>query len=422
MVKAVIKFDYILNDMINYYTRDMYNEGLYGKTIACNIENKEDSIAVCYNCGEHIAIDLAYMTEDGYVCEECYDNHYVECNSCGNIIHEDDSYTTADGEIVCESCRDEHYTECSSCGELYHNDDIIIDDRGDAYCNDCYSEIYTTCEVCGAEMERDDAYWCERQEMEMCDYCYENKCKNNSIHDYGYKPYPIFHKDKNDNSKPVYFGLELEVYSQKAGDMVNDMLEELSDNENEFYFKEDGSLNSETGVELVSHPRSLRDYYSSQILEKIYEKFNEYDCEMPSGYSNHIHISRYALDKEQWINFIDFFHIVKDKILAISKREEHTFNRWCGFYYKQDEYKDLCNINRYYCVNVSPNETIEVRIFEGHNTVEEVYANLQFVDTLLNLSKEYNFKELTTKNVWGIFRSRAKMYKELDNKLKSISL
>lgn len=404
--------------IINFKNR----EGLYGKSIACNIITKEESVAVCFICGKHIVIDSAYITDDGYVCEYCYENNYTTCDICGRVIHNDDSYTTADNNVVCESCRDEEYAVCESCGEWHLREDMVYSNIDDTYyCSECYSEIYTTCEVCGAEMYRDDAYWCDRHEVEMCEYCYVEECNNSSIHNYSYKPYPIWHKDKEENSKSVYFGLELEIGSNEIDNIIEDLYE-LSNEEKEFYFKEDGSLDSGIGVEIVLHPRTMRNFYTSGIIDKIYEILSEYEYDMPDGYGNHIHISRNALNKDEWIKFIDFFHIFKKEIIKISRRKKHEFNRWCGFYSSKEEYKDLSRSDRYYCVNINPTNTIEVRIFEGHNTADEVYANLQFIDVLLNMCRTENLEDMDSCEIWKTFRNKAKLYKELDNKLKSISL
>jgi hypothetical protein len=80
-------------------------------------------------------------------------------------------YTTYMGNLdrrVCNDCRDDHYVQCSRCGDWMHSQDAHYDNDDDPYCDDCYEELKLfwdgkateavtyedECPRCGALMQR----------------------------------------------------------------------------------------------------------------------------------------------------------------------------------------------------------------------------------------------------------------------------
>lgn len=126
------------------------------------------------------------------------------CSHCGGTFSEDEM-TYFDGEMYCEECLDELTVICECCGNR-----IFADDSADSdivLCRYCYDEHYTTCEACGRTIHYDDAcYFDGDDDYPYCYSCYNRRNASTYIHDYGYKPEPIFYGDGN-----RYFGVELEI-------------------------------------------------------------------------------------------------------------------------------------------------------------------------------------------------------------------
>ena len=171
---------------------------------------------------------------------------YCEC--CGCLI-DDDDYTEWNGQIICSDCLENHTTTCECCGERIWDEDVY-GDNDITLCSHCYHHSYTRCSCCDALLHEDDAYYLDGETY--CRDCYEDEREeSNLIHEYGYKPNPIFYGEGN-----RYFGIELEIDGAGRDD---DFAEELLDIANAhadlLYIKTDGSLDD--GMELVSHPCTM---------------------------------------------------------------------------------------------------------------------------------------------------------------------
>ena len=109
---------------------------------------------------------------------------------------------------------------------------------------------YATCSLCCESFPTDDLI--EYEGRLLCRCCYEEQtCTDHTIHDYYYKPSPIFFGEG-----LRYFGVELEV---DAGGESDDNAAQIIDIANacdeHIYCKHDGSLDD--GFEIVTHPMTL---------------------------------------------------------------------------------------------------------------------------------------------------------------------
>ena len=117
---------------------------------------------------------------------------YCEC--CGCLI-DDDDYTEWNGQIICSDCLENHTTTCECCGERIWDEDVY-GDNDITLCNHCYHHNYTRCSCCDALLHEDDAYYLDGETY--CHDCYEDEREeSNLIHEYGYKPNPIFYGEGN---------------------------------------------------------------------------------------------------------------------------------------------------------------------------------------------------------------------------------
>ena len=62
----------------------------------------------CEYCGKNLPKeDAVFFENEGiYVCKDCVDEHFVECDRCGDIIHRDEAHKGFDG-YLCECCHDD---------------------------------------------------------------------------------------------------------------------------------------------------------------------------------------------------------------------------------------------------------------------------------------------------------------------------
>jgi len=222
----------------------------------------ETATFTCSLCGAEHPLSVRTVFDGENLCPDCLTEHTLHCDYCGDRIWSDDNYGS-DFNVLCEDCFNDHYVRCRSCGRLLRSDYANYTDFDiGPYCDSCYSE-------------REEA----------------------AIHDYYYKPTPIFYGEG-----PRFFGVELEI--DEAGEDNRNAENILSignyHGEN-IYCKHDGSL--EDGFEIVTHPMSL-DYHLHEMPwnDILYEARSlGYTSHMAGTCGLHVHVSRAAFgDSEAW--------------------------------------------------------------------------------------------------------------------------
>ena len=379
-------------------------------------EDCEDNYTECRECGKpHLVDDMNYdRYNEDYVCDSCYEyNNFSTCEDCGEIIEDAVGVDDYD-KIVCEGCANSNYYQCDDCGGYFSGYNTRRD-SSICVCDDCYDRNYYTCEDCGNIVHTDNVRFCGDESY--CEYCYENNHASD-IHQYSYKPSPIFHEVVNNviktssctSENTLYLGVELEV---DDGDDINETVKEIHESMNWIYCKEDGSLDD--GFELVSHPMTLDFVMNKKECYEDNFKYivnNGFRSDMASTCGLHCHVNR------------DFFgdntdtqdlHIAKIVLLVnnlwndmvkFSRRTESQLNRWAKRYGLIDEVNkeneeaviQCCKgqNNRYFAVNLQNRNTIEFRIFKGSLNVETFYATLQLVDNICRLVKEIDLKDVNS--------------------------
>ena len=329
------------------------------------------------------------------------ENKNVRCDLCGEEI----SFQNAirfDGTILCTDCFNQRVTECSHCGRSIWRDDS----RNGEYCQDCYDELYETCNECGEDVYRDDV--CYHDGEPYCQRCYD-EINDSIIHDYYYKPDPIFY-----GKGQPHYGIELEIDEGGEYDDNAERILNIGNKINEHvYCKHDGSLDD--GFEIVSHPATLEYHTNTIPWKKILDKALEmgYYSHNSGTCGLHVHINRAALgesveEQENTIaRIVYFFEKFWDKILRFSRRTETQADRWASRYgCSMDNPKEslkgakTSGLGRYTAVNLTNTFTVELRIFRGTLRYKTFMATLQFVDLLcemaINLADE-EFQTMTWK-------------------------
>lgn len=215
----------------------------------------------------------------------------IICSHCGVLI-EDKDFDTVNGEPICRDCADRYTVICDRCGATIWESDAYGDEYTNLCCH-CYENHYTRCSCCDALLHEDEAY--HLNGYDYCHDCYDeerDKCRN--IHDYSYKPEPIFY-----GSSDRYFGIELEIDGAgKDDDYAENLLEIANSNDKHIYIKSDGSLDD--GMEIVSHPMTLdfhKDFCWKDIMRKAISL--GYRSHQTSTCGLHIHVNRDCLGEDR---------------------------------------------------------------------------------------------------------------------------
>ena len=195
-----------------------------------------------------------------------------KCRYCGKVLNKEECHEF-DGKVMCKACLDEMTSICAHCGERLWNDENS--GTGDfVLCQRCYDNHYTTCERCGHIIHYDAALYFDDEDYPYCGSCYDVLTKNEIIHDYNYKPEPIFYGKDN-----MYLGVELEIErGGESSDNAQRILDVANSQAEHMYIKHDGSI--EDGFEMVTHPMSL-DYHKSEMP---WQKMKDFQNHMKAQY------------------------------------------------------------------------------------------------------------------------------------------
>lgn len=339
--------------------------------------NSETIIHTCDCCGAETDSDSVFEFDGSILCETCYNNETTVCQHCGNRIWLDDDAGN-DSIHLCQDCYDDYYVTCESCGRIIHSNYANYDD------------------------DDDDAY---------CDRCYNEHCSS-SIHDYSYKPDPLFYG----NSKR-YFGVELEIDDGgKDSDNADSLLYTANHRAEHIYIKSDGSLSD--GMEIVTHPMSLTYHKSEMPWENLMQCAVRlcYRSHKTSTCGLHIHVNRTSFGNSREVQddcisrvlyFVEHHWL---ELLKFSRRNEHQMNRWAARYGYKDNPKEILDDakkgcrGRYACVNIMNYHTIEFRMFRGTLKYNTLIATLELVNKICDLAATLTDTEMQSLS-WSDFVS-----------------
>mgnify|MGYP002987870423 FL=1 len=126
----------------------------------------------------------------------------TELRTCAHCGTAEGELTEFNGRLYCLDCLDDLTLVCTDCGSHFlrthnrsENDDFPI-------CPECYDRDYTRCVRCGRIIDTDHCWYPLDNDDPYCADCCST-IENSPIHDYYFKPYPIFYGDG-----PRYFGVD----------------------------------------------------------------------------------------------------------------------------------------------------------------------------------------------------------------------
>jgi len=392
-------------------------------------ENEDATAIECAVCGSATDAENVYQVSYGtdMVCIDCV----RVCEHCDDIGTENDFFPIVDGERWCESCVDNYAHWCDSCEEYSQEGTYWIRDRGTSWCSDCASN---------------NAIWCED-----CDEYTESGCEecNSSrvIHDYSYRPDPIFHStDKNER---LFFGIEIEMETRNLQDASEyaHQLEELE----LAYLKYDGSLSC--GFELVTHPMS-HDFIKNEAhdLFRVLTGLRDNYKVASWGTSTcgvHIHISRTGFNGGPHMH--RFLNLVYSNQAFYEALAGRSSTRWAKFddvevmnyqrdengrrvvdaqgfptYTKHRSFRNKLEQNRhsdrYSAVNTQNAHTLELRIFKGTTKPDTIKSHIDLAHASVEYTRTLSVQQvrsgaLSADSFMTYIESHADLYPELNERM-----
>ena len=392
----------------------------------------------CDGCGEWYRKEDMYSTPDGYICEGCRDGYdYMYCEEC-DCYHPSTEMTrvryrnhAGAWEYVCDDCLNNgNFVKCDDCGEWVHSGWAHRDNYDNVVCDYCYdNNYYCECAECGRILNEDEQYYDENTDSVYCEDCY-NELRDNEEYDY-IKSYhngacsgTVFHDT---DAEPTYYGniryygMELEVDDGDRSNAVEDVFYALNPNaygvsdDTYAHFEEDGSLSSD-GFELITQPmtRAYLETYRPRLEKavKILSRadFRSHDARMCGL---HIHVSRNTLSPETINNMIYAMSLFWHTCVRISRRTPYQLSSYAKSYAALDENepgdtpdkvieraKDaMRERSRYFALNTTNSDTIELRICRGTLNVDTIYASLDFYAALIKFAETHNETDMMKMSV-----------------------
>lgn len=353
-------------------------------------EIKMETNIPCEQCGDEVAPDDAIIISDNAYCDDCV----RVCDSCEEScvsaeMREDDNIA------VCNDCYDDHFITCEDCGAITHNDDFV-DVQDSYYCSSC--------------VDNGSFHYCSDADATV--HGYEEDCRDcNSgsdeyLHNYSYKPDPLFHDHRNIITRsPLnnvrYFGVELET-TPTRGNYRNDAAEYIGENISDdiLYMKEDSSISS--GFEIVTHPMTLqwaRSFFPWEMLNEIEQRnmraWNDSHCGL------HIHINRTAFRSHSHLaKFLLMVYRNEDEMVLFTGRRSDDY----AGYDSNERLRFVSrakgdSVGRRHCaVNLQNDHTIELRVFRPSLKATTVQAYIEFCDALVEYAGTITVEDCVKRN------------------------
>lgn len=384
-----------------------------------DMENDEVVLVKCFVCSEeHDENDLTNTSESELVCGDCV----RICESCDRIYSTEDDFQSVDDSIWCQHCVEEYAHWCDRHEEYGRENTYYVSDNNESWCTHCIDNYATWCEDCDEYNESG----CNRDcESDMVD-------GDRIIHDYSYRPDPIFHST-DDNSR-LFFGMEIEVEAdsydtrRSAAQYAQNKLEV----ENSLaYLKNDGSLNC--GFEVVTHPMTY-DFFMNEAQEfwdTIHALKTDYGMKSWSTRTCglHIHISRSGFTNPPHLHrFLRLVYSNQDFYQAMAGRSASSWAKFDDVMTYDSEtriygrsYKNkvadptTTSTDRYSAINTNNRATVEMRIFKGSINTTNVRGALGLAHASVEYTRNMSIQEvkdgaLCASNLIKYIESKPELY------------
>jgi len=368
----------------------------------------------CIACDTTLDSDDGSTTSSGDpVCESCM----VMCMKCEDVITCDDEFNDVEGELWCKNCTNNDAHWCDLCDNYFTGYTYGTDDSDSTMCERCYENNTTYCEGCDATY------------LNGCEYNHDEDVDTRLVHDYSYRPDPIFRSSEDENTR-LYFGIEVETEVRGGSYGDRRYAAEYAvrlEHDGLAYLKSDGSL--ECGFEIVSHPMT-HSYFMKDaniLWETISTLKSNYDM-MAWGTKTcglHVHISRAGFNggshQHRFLQLVynnkDFYEVLAGRSSSHWAKFNDNINPDTGqksFKHKFDRHGS----DRYSAVNTNNRNTLEMRIFRGSlnprfikSAIDLAHASVEF--TRVMSVKEVRDGGLSCLNFRQYIESKPELYPSL---------
>ena len=395
-----------------------------------NTNNTERDTIFCEHCGCIIENEDDIVVVEGRTfCRECVDimvdeGELSKCDECGKLSFDDLTEVYGNWRHpsihVCDDCLSDLVERgdaflCDDCEEYFQSrwNDSSVTHYGTTVCEDCRCDHWYYCEGCGELFAEDDVIWNEDDDCYYCESCAERH--RSYIHEYSYKPSPVFHGVPGYRSPvfgdPLTIGVELEV---DEGGSERDCADEIMAhfNEGQLYLKHDSSVE----FEIVTHPHTLAAYRTEFNWDRLCQIARDYDFESHTcgTCGLHMHVGRAQLGatREEQRDVIARIVLLiqrhSDPIVKFSRRKESQLNHWAvmpdvsfrsGKSYDDAELRDAVenyywSIGRYQALNLENRGTIEFRLWRGTLVPSTIDATLQLTHNIVRYAMTHTYEEV----------------------------
>lgn len=292
---------------------------------------------------------------------------------------------------------------CKKCGGMF---DLIYKD-GQCICNYCSKP---RCSFCGKDMSKQHP-----------DVCSDHRCKGYNVHEWNYKPTPVFY-----GKGSWYYGWEMEV-AEKSNSNVRGR-EDLAYRWNTMgsvsYNKQDGSVS----LERVFHPMSFSYIRNNQNVitstlkiaqDMGYSAWDVLNSNKEGKCGSHIHVSR-TIGKLTIYKIIELFRTegkTQDFLLAVSGRK--TLNSTYTNYNKMASMPNTLqwikhgngHDDRYMPINLESKHTVEFRVFRASLNPERINMYFEFLQCMITWARETSIKNINLKSFLAYSRANRKRYR-----------
>lgn len=328
--------------------------------------------------------DDLYVIDNHIVDKDYYEKHSYRCAVCGERHSNKEKFMKIGEEAyICVSCIERYgivfYTCCHCLTRMYNvlhpSFEVFValnsikglkkrSARKHICCTEC-EHLFCSCYGCNNRHEK---------HSDKCEY-HNAEAK---LKPYAYSPEEFrFYKGLKDTDN-IYIGIEFEINFEKGKDKIDFLKNIKSDF---FYFKHDGSLDKH-GIEIVSHPATIKYHLYSDEWKKLFEELNKYEVNT-KGCGIHFHISREVLG-ENVVKQIDFFvNNYKNVITEIGSRTYNRFSQHCKKFERSYSHYDACNL-----CNTS---TVELRFCASTHNYKSFIKKLKAIYIIIGFCSNFKF-------------------------------
>lgn len=275
---------------------------------------------------------------------------------------------------------------------------------GDAtYCPTC-ARSYSACPECGSVTRTNRLFGVTAEDgstLRVCETCYTTRYQLIG----GYHSHR--HNTRHGEEGTPCFGFEVEVeHDEHNSGQMNASARRVRDAmpEGTVVFETDGSLAN--GFEVISEPmthaffKEHADAFGKALQSLSGDGYKSHDT---TSCGLHVHIGRDAfgtLRCERDVTITKVVYMVErfwGDMLKLSRRTESAMERWAGRYgINGVEEADRivangANNDRYHCVNLTRDNTVEFRMFRGTLNPATFAATIDLCWALVNTAKRVDF-------------------------------